>query len=155
MIKNELQYRVKKAALKGFRETLAKHAELTRGQEAWVRELHRAQLKGEQLKAEIKEYEKTKSGSRPEPPLDMVAKIPDMLIQRRIALGWTQADLAKALGVKPQQVQADEANNYASANLARLMRTASVLKRARSKQPPRKRKPKSPENQVNRRKAAK
>jgi len=56
-----------------------------------------------------------------------------MLIQQRIALGWTQEDLAKRLGVRPQQAQHDEAKNYASANLARLTKVARILQRARKK----------------------
>jgi transcriptional regulator with XRE-family HTH domain len=135
MIKNELQYRVKKAILRKLGETLANHDRLTADEEPWTREIHRFVLEDEirQLKTEIKEYERIKSGKRPEPPLDVVAKIPAMFIERRIALGWTQQELAKRLGVKPQQVQADEANNYASANLTRLIHTAAVLKQAASK----------------------
>ncbi|HEY9789266.1 MAG TPA: helix-turn-helix transcriptional regulator [Candidatus Obscuribacterales bacterium] len=137
MIKNELQYRVKKATLKKFRETLDQHDELTRELEPWARDVHRAAIEGEmqQLKNEIKEYERIKSGKHTDPPLDVVAQIPSMFIQRRIALGWTQEEFAKRLGVRPQQVQADEANNYASANLTRLIRTAAILKQARNKSP--------------------
>jgi HTH-type transcriptional regulator / antitoxin HigA len=56
-----------------------------------------------------------------------------LLIRKRIALGWTQSDLAKRLKVKPQQVQADEAANYASASLARLVEIARVLSSGRRK----------------------
>lgn len=136
MIKNDLQYRVKKSALKRFRQTLEDHERLIADQEPWVKELHRSNVVSEiqQIEAEIEEYERIKSGNYAAPPLDVVAQIPVMLIQRRIALGWTQEDLARRLGVKPQQVQTDEATNYASANLARLIRTADILKRARIKQ---------------------
>ena len=56
-----------------------------------------------------------------------------MLIKCRIALGWTQEDFARRLGVRPQQVQNDEATDYESASLSRLLRTAQVLQKARTK----------------------
>ncbi|MGH7192566.1 MAG: helix-turn-helix domain-containing protein [Candidatus Saccharimonadales bacterium] len=138
MIKNELQYRVKQAALKRFKQTLANHEELLANEEPWVQDLHRAGIRGEikQLQADIKQYERIKSGDYPGPPLDVVAQIPSMLIQSRIALGWTQEELARRLGVSPQQVQNDEATNYASANLERLIRIAGILQNKTSRQRP-------------------
>jgi transcriptional regulator with XRE-family HTH domain len=49
------------------------------------------------------------------------------LIAARIARKWTQADLARALGVKPQQVQKDESADYASASLDRVAAVAAAL----------------------------
>jgi hypothetical protein len=43
-------------------------------------------------------------------------------------------DLAKRLGVRPRQVQNNEATNYESASLSRLQKTAEILRRARNKQ---------------------
>lgn len=135
MIKNDLQYRVAKAALKKFQATLARHDELTAEQKPWVKEAHKATITGEimKLEASLKEYECIKNGEEPPPPLDLIAEIPNMLIKRRIALGWTQEDLAKRLGVRTQQVQNDEATNYESASLSRLLRTAQILQQAKGK----------------------
>ncbi len=135
MIKNHLQYRVAKAALKKFQATLERHDKLTAKQKPWVKEAHRATIVGQimKLEASIAEYERLRSGDEPPPPLDLIPEIPNMLIKRRIALGWTQEDLAKRLGVRTQQVQNDEATNYESASLSRLLRTAQILKKAKVK----------------------
>jgi len=133
MIKNDLQYRVAKSTLKKFQATLDRHDTLTDDQEPWVKEAHKASIIGEimKLKGNIEEYECIKSGDVTMPPLDLIAEIPNMLIKRRIALGWTQEDLARRLRVRAQQVQNDEATNYETASLSRLMRTARILQRAK------------------------
>lgn len=45
----------------------------------------------------------------------------------RIARGWTQKELAKALGTSEQQVQKDEAGAYTKASLEKLGHVAQVL----------------------------
>ncbi len=134
MIKNDLQYRLAKSALKRFQSTLDRHKKLTANQKPWIRKLHKSTIISEvqQIEADIKEYEHLKASGATIPQLNVVSQIPSMLIKRRIALGWTQGDLAKRLGVRPQQVQNDEATNYASANLLRLTRTAEILQTAKS-----------------------
>ena len=42
-----------------------------------------------------------------------------MLVKARIARGWTQRQLAEALGMADQQIQRYEANDYRSTSLAR------------------------------------
>lgn len=135
MIKNDLQHRVAKSALKKFQATLEIHDESMKDQKAWVKQAHRATIIGEIQKLEnsIDEYERLKKGEIPTPTLDVIADIPEMLIKRRISLGWTQEDLAKKLGVRAQQVQNDEATNYETASLARLMKTAEILQHGKIK----------------------
>jgi HTH-type transcriptional regulator/antitoxin HigA len=135
MIKNDFQHKKAKATLKKFLATYNDHARLTADQEPWARDLHRATLGGEiaKLEADINDYEMLKSGKTPSPELGIIGQIGILLIRKRIALGWTQDDLARRLKVKPQQVQADEANNYASANLARIAEIARVLSAGRRK----------------------
>ena len=135
MIKNDLQYRVAKSALKKFQEALDSYDDLTKDQALWVKEAHKASIVGEitEIEARIKEYDRLKSGDEPSPSLDLIAEIPNMLIKRRIALGWTQEELARRLGVRAQQVQNDEATNYESASLSRLLRTAEILQHARGR----------------------
>jgi transcriptional regulator with XRE-family HTH domain len=49
------------------------------------------------------------------------------LVKARIARGWTQKQLAAALGVSEQMVQKDEAGNYKRAGVARLAEVGDVL----------------------------
>jgi len=135
MIKNDFQHKKAKSTLRKFLETFNNHANLTADQEEWARKLHKETLRGEiaRIKAEISEYEALKSGKTPSPELGMIDEIGLMLIRKRIALGWTQDDFARKLNVKPQQVQADEACNYASASLSRLVEIARVLRSGRRK----------------------
>ena len=50
------------------------------------------------------------------------------LIRARIAMGMTQKELADLMGVKEQQVQRDEANQYNSAGFRRIAEVADALK---------------------------
>jgi len=65
------------------------------------------------------------------PPFDSinaeVSAIPDLLIAARIARGMTQKDLAEAMGLKMQQIQAYEADRYRSASLSRIAWVAKAL----------------------------
>jgi HTH-type transcriptional regulator / antitoxin HipB len=49
------------------------------------------------------------------------------LIRARIALGMTQKELAEKMGVKEQQVQRDETNQYSSAGFQRIAAVTEAL----------------------------
>ncbi|MBM3120960.1 MAG: helix-turn-helix transcriptional regulator [Chloroflexi bacterium] len=49
------------------------------------------------------------------------------LVQARVARGWTQAQLAQALGMAKQQIQRYEATEYGAASLHRIARVAEAL----------------------------
>ncbi len=78
------------------------------------------------LKAELEEFEqlKTQELRINTAPLEQIA---DDLIRARVASGYTQAQLAAKLRMKPQQIQRYEASKYASASLARVLEVARVL----------------------------
>ena len=59
--------------------------------------------------------------------LHALSELPDLLIKARIARGYTQADLAKRLRLKPQQIQRYEATHYDSISFRRLLEIARVL----------------------------
>ena len=82
----------------------------------------------EELSAEISEYEDLRSGRTPAPDLSDLANLHTKLVQSRIALGLTQADLASRLGVAEQQIQRYEATEYAGASLSRLREIAQALR---------------------------
>jgi HTH-type transcriptional regulator/antitoxin HigA len=50
-----------------------------------------------------------------------------VLVKARVARGWTQRQLAEALGMAEQQIQRYEANDYRSTSLARLCDIANAL----------------------------
>lgn len=62
--------------------------------------------------------------------LQHVVKLPASLIKARIALGWTQTELAKRTGLKVQHVHRYEKNSYSSIKLSRAIEIAVLLQTA-------------------------
>jgi ribosome-binding protein aMBF1 (putative translation factor) len=129
MIQNEHQYKVSKAALQKFllaaeqyQPSSTIHPKLALAK--------RQALQGQidTLKAELEVYEqlKTQGGLIDLAPLEQLASD---LIKARVAKGYTQAQLAAKLKMKPQQIQRYEATHYASASLARVLEVARVLQK--------------------------
>lgn len=96
---------------------------------AWLRaaEVDALQSEIDRIDADIAEYDMLKAGELKPAKSFALEDLPTILVQARIASGMTQTDLAKALGMKPQQVQRYEASAYSGANLARLVETSKVL----------------------------
>jgi ribosome-binding protein aMBF1 (putative translation factor) len=131
MIQNEHQYKVSKAALNKFLLALEQYqpsAGLHPKLAAAQRQAFQGQI--DTLKAELEAYEhlKAQEPSINTAPLEQIA---DDLIRARIASGYTQAQLAAKLKMKPQQIQRYEASKYASASLARVLEVARVLQNAK------------------------
>lgn len=135
MIRNELEYRTTKAALEKLQNTLSRIDKATKNLEPWAKDTYSASIEGQviELQNELHEYETLRAGRIRRPKLDVIERIPEMLVHSRIALGWSQQDLAKRLGVKAQQVQADESCNYSTASLERLRKVAATLRTGRRK----------------------
>lgn len=53
--------------------------------------------------------------------------LPEQLIEKRIANGWTQKRLAEKLGVSEQMVQRWEKSRYRKITFSRLLAIAAVL----------------------------
>ena len=131
MIKNERQYRITQSWAAQFRASLGElsakprpkniHPKMWEAQKAGVQ----SQLRD--LENQLREYERLKSGGAKTLELDSLDALPKVLIQARIAAGLTQEDLAARLGLKPQQIQRYEANDYRTTSLARLLEIARVL----------------------------
>ena len=132
MIKNERQYRITKSQARRFSRAL----QSLRQRESLPPETHpliaRAQVEAmesqlEDLKQELRAYEQLRSGNFDWPALDLVARLPHVLIKARIARGLSQRDLAHRLGLKEQQIQRYEATDYSTANLARIVAVVNAL----------------------------
>ena len=76
--------------------------------------------------SDIAEYEGLK-GHPSSIKIESFNEIPVALIKARIALGMTQKDLAEKLGMKEQQIQRYESNQYSSAGFQRLAEIATAL----------------------------
>lgn len=132
MITNERQYRITFAQLAKFKSAI----ESFNIKEATVkmksRQLAKAQLAALQSECEIltiqvQEYETLKSGAVEILKASTLEELPNILIRARIAKGLSQRDLAELMGLKEQQIQRYEAEEYASANIVRLAEVSKAL----------------------------
>jgi transcriptional regulator with XRE-family HTH domain len=132
MIKNEKQYQFTKRAVENFERELERVAQRDAADSSIHPLIRRAEVAGIEsqiatLRSEIREYERLKAGERVVLSANSLADLPIVLVQARIAAGLSQEDLAVRLGMKKQQIQRYEADDYASASLATLIRVAEAL----------------------------
>ncbi|MEL7078148.1 MAG: helix-turn-helix transcriptional regulator [Cyanobacteria bacterium J06648_1] len=129
MIQNQHQYQVTQNKLKDLEEGLVELEEIKDT-------LHPRQFSGRKnglvrnidiLRQEIAEYESLKQ-QQTSIKIKSIQDLPLALIRARIAMGMTQKELADLMGVKEQQVQRDEANQYNSAGFRRIAEVADALK---------------------------
>lgn len=132
MITNDRQYRITKTQLskvkKALRDFDFKEAEKRIGSTILAKaEQDALSSEKEDLTSQINEYEALRSGKVDKfEPTDL-SELPSILIRARIAQGLSQRKLADLLGLKEQQVQRYESNQYATANLRRLIEVAKAL----------------------------
>jgi ribosome-binding protein aMBF1 (putative translation factor) len=132
MITNERQYRITKAQLSKLKASLRgfdlKDAATRTGSVALAK-AERAALESQvlDLQEQVTEYDTLRSGDVEKLEAGSLVELPTILIKARIAGGLSQRDLAEKLGVKEQQVQRDEAQNYSSAILRKLVEVADTL----------------------------
>ena len=128
MITNEVQYRATKAHLERFEQAstnlTAKPGERTKLEQL---ELDAVNAQADDLRTEIVEYERLRSGEQVSFAAGSLAELATVLVKARVARGWTQRQLAEALGMAEQQIQRYEANDYRSTSLARLCDIADAL----------------------------
>lgn len=125
MITNERQYRVSSSQLERLRGAvdsfdLREVARRVKSDVLAKAELAALRSEFENLSQQIQEYETLKSGSVEILKASSLEALPKILIRARIAKGFSQRQLADAVGLKEQQIQRYEAEEYASANLRRL-----------------------------------
>jgi HTH-type transcriptional regulator/antitoxin HigA len=128
IIGNEREYRMTKSLVRQFEraiEQLDGLPELTEEHRAVVAASYRGKVR--ELTQQLAQYDRLRGGQVPSVTTEDLASVGRALIAARIARKWTQADLARALGVKPQQVQKDESSDYASASLDRVAAVAAAL----------------------------
>ncbi len=132
MIANERQYKIARQQLVQLRDSLERaEVDSTRSRvgSRGLAEAEIAALKSqvESIAAEIHDYEALQSGAVSIPADVGLAELPHLLIRARIARGLSQRDLAERVGLKEQQIQRYESQEYASASLRRLRQVAGAL----------------------------
>lgn len=130
MITNEVQYRATKAHLEQFDAAAANLGAKPDGGERpklAQLEIDAVRAQAHDLRTEIEEYERLRSGQVSSFEAPSLAELATLLVKARIARGWTQRRLAEALGVAEQQIQRYESTGYRSASLARICDVADAL----------------------------
>ena len=132
MITNERQYRITssqiqklKTAIDGF--DIKVRIDRTKSKILANAELQALRSEYENLSKQLHEYETLKSGTVEILKAGNLQELPVILIRARIAKGLSQRELADAVGLKEQQIQRYEAEEYASANLRRLADISDAL----------------------------
>lgn len=133
MITNERQYKITKSQLGLLQKAIASFdlkmkAQQTGSEILAIAELEALKSEVEVLENQVKEYETLKSGAKFTLTASSLAELPKILIQARIAQNLSQKELAVLLGLKEQQIQRYEAEDYQSASLKRLLEVAGALK---------------------------
>jgi ribosome-binding protein aMBF1 (putative translation factor) len=131
VIENERQYHVTKKRIAQFEASLASLQATPRPDNMPPR-LHQAMQESvtsqlADLRHDVAEYEALKACQVSALELHSLSELPDLLIKARIARGYTQADLANRLHLKPQQLQRYEATRYHSVSFRRLLEIARAL----------------------------
>jgi HTH-type transcriptional regulator/antitoxin HigA len=127
MIYNERQYKItgkKIEDLTGSLESLE-----TANQPEWLSKAQVDALQSQisELESQVVEYDLVKEGRIHFSECSDLTALPKVLIQSRIAKGFSQKELAETLGMTAQQIQRYEATNYMGASLSRLIEVSGVL----------------------------
>ncbi|HMP06722.1 MAG TPA: XRE family transcriptional regulator [Lacipirellulaceae bacterium] len=131
MIKNERQFRITRSAAEKFERLIS---ELEQADADGVRPdlLRVAELSGlrsqlADLRTQIEEYERLKSGHEVLLETLSLSALPQAIVKARIAAGLSHKELADRLNLKEQQIQKYEATDYAGASVSRLLQVAEAL----------------------------
>lgn len=132
MITNEREYKITRRALGKFETAIREFDVDALADRNISNVLAQVELRGletmaSRLSEQIREYEELKSGAVDVLKAESLDELPGILIRARIARGLTQAQLAERIGVKEQQIQRYEAEEYGSASLRRLIEISNAL----------------------------
>ena len=121
MIKNEKQYNTSKKKLAELELTTSTKQTKVLPNSKEEGALNSLICMMSDIKEEIKQYESLKSKGIPLRRKVTVAQLPNILIEHKIAKGLTQKQYSEILGIKEQQLQRYEAENYSSVSFGRLL----------------------------------
>jgi hypothetical protein len=116
LIRNDIEYREAKARMEDFRRqaSLIRKALTARGvtEEKILDAIAPHEMKSEDLAWDAALYERLRAGDVDAVPPYPPAERGEALICLRVVKGWTQRQLANALGVSEAVVSRDERNRY-------------------------------------------
>jgi len=129
MIKNLKQYQVTKEQAGKFKETLIQLEKKKSKMDIDLYSIQSSALQSQynELLKEMEIYDSLKSKQLKVLSIESLDEIYKVLIQARIALGWTQKELAEKLDLKEQQIQRYEATDYQTASWLRILEICDVL----------------------------
>jgi DNA-binding Xre family transcriptional regulator len=124
MIKNGKQYKITKKKLKELEELIANTPAAPDGKnELYISSLLRQK---KVFKEEIRAYEKIMNSGIPSFTAKDLANLPNFLIEYKIASGLSQKDFAAMLGIKEQQLQRYEAEDYRTVSFSTLLKFVAI-----------------------------
>lgn len=129
MIYNERQNKITVSEIKNMKDALSKIPKVDDELTKWISEIQRNALSSQisDLEAEVREYALIKEGKLKYQECSDLSSLPKVLINARIASGWSQKELGAVLNMSAQQIQRYEATNYMGASLSRLIEISSIL----------------------------
>ncbi len=135
MIKNEKEYRITQAAAKKFRDAYDHFDERPEAHPDVAPRIIQAMKESflsewEILNEQLREYEQLRRRRRNKLKVTELRSLPMELIRARISAGLSEAELAKRLGLRPQQIQRYEEHDYETASFARILEIAQALDQA-------------------------
>ena len=81
----------------------------------------------EDLRSELAEFDLLRDGTLSRFDAGSLEELSTVLVKARIARGWTQRQLAEALGMAQQQIQRYEVNDYRAVSFAGMCDIAKAL----------------------------
>jgi len=131
MIKSDSQLRRTKEQIANFKTAIERAiaSPKSSGMSAEISVAYVDGLRGQlaQLEAEVERYRRLKDGDVTIVKIKSLDDLPLALLEIRIARRKSQSDIARGLGVAPQQVQRWEADEYQSASFPMLCEIARIL----------------------------
>lgn len=119
MIKNDKQLSVSRARLRQLEEAIECATSPS--------DIEVYSALADEARYEISEYLLVTDGTKRAFRIESVDDLADAVISARLSRGWTQKQVADALGVSEQMVQRDEAGAYARAGVGRIADVIEVL----------------------------
>ena len=128
MIKNEKQYKITKKKLEEFTEAILKkqnsHDPLSATDQLILISLQDMQ---EQFVNEIAVYERLKTNTSFRLDERSIDELPELLIEYKVQSGFTQKEFSQKIGMKEQQLQRYEAENFNSISFKNLLKILHAI----------------------------